>query len=67
MNYQGALPRLASVLRSGDMLLHTDAEDQHVEGGAWLGGSPDIRICAVVSLGDGGPPDSSSGAEETEP
>ena len=59
--------RSAAVLRSSGVLLHRGAEDQHVEGGSWLGESTDIRLCPLVSRGHGGPPDSSSRAEKNEP
>ena len=63
----GLCARLAALLRSGHLLLHPGAEDRHVEGGSWLGRSLDIHLCPLVSLGDGGSPNSSSGAQETQP
>ena len=59
--------RSAVILWSGGLLLHSGAEDQHVEGGSWLGESLDIHLCPLVSGGDGGAPDSSGGAQETQP
>ena len=57
----------APVLRSGGRLLHPGAEDQHVEGGAGLGKSLDIHLRPLVSRSDGGAPDCSGGAQETQP
>ena len=58
--------RSAAVLRSSGLLLHRGAEDQHVEGGSWLGQSTDIHLCPLVSRGHGGAADSPGGAEETQ-
>ena len=38
------------VLSSGHLLLDLAAEDQYVEGGAWLGEPPDLCVRVVVSL-----------------
>ena len=58
--------RSAVILRSGGVLLHIGAEDEHVEGGSWLGESLDIHLCPLVSGCHGGTPDSSGGAEEAQ-
>ena len=58
--------RSAAILWSGGMLLHIGAEDEHVESGSWLGESPDIHLCPLVSGCHGGTPDSPGGAEEAQ-
>ena len=58
--------RSVVVLSSGHLLLYLAPEDQYVEGGAWLGESPDLCVRVVVSLGYGGAPDSPGGAKKTQ-
>ena len=46
-------PRPAAILRSGGLLLHRGAEDQHVEGGAGLGQPPHLHLRPLAARGNG--------------